>query len=247
VILAFAGVEPLAWAAASMAVVAGVLTQRATGGAFGLVVAPLVALVAPVRMPAGVLLIGLAVTLLSTPRADGPVIWRELGLATAGRGLGALAAAGVVAMAPDPQAVATLVALSVLAGVALSLSGLRLAVSAPSLLGAGALSGLTGTLTSVGAPPMQLLYQHLPASRARPTLNAFFTFGIALSLAALWARGQIAAADAAFALSLAPAAALGFALSRPAMRALGGRSIRPLILGLASLASALILARAWLA
>jgi uncharacterized membrane protein YfcA len=236
-------VSPFAWAAASLAVVTGTLTQRATGGAFGMVVAPLIALVAPDRMPAGVLLIALAVTLLSTPRADGPVAWRELAPATAGRLLGALAAAGVVALAPDPGAVAVLVALSVLIGVAISLSGLRVALSPVSLAAAGGLSGLTGTLTSVGAPPMLLLYQHAGAA-ARPTLNAFFALGVAVSLAALALRGQVSAADAVFALSMAPAAAVGFALAFPAVRRLRGRSIRPLILGLATAASLAILLRA---
>ncbi|MFN3616248.1 MAG: TSUP family transporter, partial [Rubrimonas sp.] len=210
-----------------------------------MVVAPLVALIAPQAMPAGVLLIGFAVTLLSTPRPLGAVAPSELIPAVIGRAAGAFAAAGVVALAPDPGSVAVLVALSVLVGVALSLSGLRLSITTPNLIGAGALSGLTGTLTSVGAPPLALLYQHAPAAHARATLNAFFSIGIALSLLALAAQGQVRLSDAAFALSMVPAAACGFLLARPVMRRLGGRSVRPIILGLATLASGMILLR-WL-
>ncbi len=243
-LLALAGVSPAVWALSSAAVVMGVLTQRATGGAFGMVIAPLIALIAPEKMPAGILLIGLPVTLLSMPRlAD--VALPELGPALVGRAAGAFMAAGVVALAPDPGAVAVLVALSVLVGVALSLSGLRLPITLPSLVGAGALSGLTGTLTSVGAPPMALLYQHAQPARARATLNAFFIIGIALSLGALAWRGQVRTGDATFALAMAPAMALGFGLARPAMRRLGGRSVRPLILALAAFASVMILLR-WL-
>lgn len=242
-------IAPLAWAACSLAVTAGVLTQRATGGAFGMVVAPLVALIAPQFMPAGVLLVGFPVTLLSTPRDLSAISGGELAPAVAGRAAGAAVAAMVVALAPDPQAVAVLVALAVLIGVALSVSGLRIAISRASLAAAGALSGLTGTLTSVGAPPMALLYQHAAGAaqvRARATLNAFFSIGIALSLGALLWRGQVELSDLAFALSMAPAALLGFALARPAMRLLAGRSVRPLILSLAALASAMILTRALL-
>ena len=241
--LALAGVPPGVWLCASAAVALGVLTQRATGGAFGMVVSPLVALVAAEKMPAGVLLIGLAVTALTTPRDLSAVATRELVPALAGRAAGALAAAGVVALAPDPATAAALVAVAVLVGVALSLSGLRVAITRASLIGAGALSGLTGTLTSVGAPAMALLYQHAPPERTRATLNAFFTLGMALSLGALAWRGQVRAADAAFALSMAPGAAAGFLLARPAMARLGGRSVRPLVLGLAAAASALILLR----
>ncbi len=240
---AFAGVSPAIWLMAAAAVALGVLTQRATGGAFGMVVAPLVALIAPQMLPGGVLMLSFTVTLLSTPRDLGAIAWAELIPASGGRLAGAMAAAGVVALAPDPGAVAVLVALAVLAGVALSLSGLRVAITTPSLIGAGAISGLTGTLTSVGAPPMALLYQHAPPARTRATLNAFFVIGVGMSLAALAWRGQIGRDDIAFALSMAPAAALGFALARPAMRWLDGRSIRPLILGLATLTSALILLR----
>ncbi len=231
------------WVAVSLAVALGVVTQRATGGAFGMIVAPLVALIAPERMPAGILLISLGVLVLSTPRHLGDIGWRELIPAVSGRAVGAIAAAGVVSLAPDPGAVAMLVAAAVLVGVALSLSGLRLAVNAANLFGAGALSGLTGTLTSVGAPPMTLLYQHAPAAHVRATLNTFFTVGVFTSLAALALHDQIAAADAWFAVSMAPAIAVGLAASGPAMRWLAGRSLRPLILALASLASVLILVR----
>lgn len=241
---AAAGVSPAVWLAASAAVALGVLTQRATGGAFGLVVAPLVALIAPQVMPGGVLLVGLPVTLMSTPRDLAAIAGRELAPAVAGRAAGALAAAGVVALAPNPGVVAVLVALAVLVGVGLSISGWRVAIGSGSLFGAGALSGLTGTLTSVGAPPMLLLYQHAPAARARATLNAFFSIGIALSLGALAYRGQLDAGHALFALSMIPGAVVGFALARPAMRRLEGRSIRPLVLGLAATAAVMILVRA---
>lgn len=236
-------IDLLPWLACSAAVTLGVLTQRATGGAFGMVVAPLVALVAPAFMPAGVLLVSLVVTLLCTPLPLGTIVWRELWPMVFGRGAGAMVAAALVALAPDPGAVAVLVALAVLLGVGLSLSGLRIAMRPGTLAGAGALSGLTGTLTSVGAPPVLLLYQDVPAQRARPTLNAFFALGVALSLLALLLRGRIGPQDTGFALSMAPAAALGFALARAAMALLRGRSTRPAILGLATAASLLILWR----
>lgn len=233
------------WMLCTAIVALGVVTQRATGGAFGMMVAPLVALVAPSFMPAGVLLVSLVVTIFCTPLPLGTIVWRQLGPMVVGRGAGAMMAAGLVALAPDPAAVAVLVALSVLIGVAVSLAGKRVAMGTSSLVGAGLLSGLTGTLTSVGAPPILLLYQDIPPERARPTLNAFFLLGVVLSLAALWSRGRIAAGDVGFALVMLPAVALGFSVARPALALLRGRSIRPMVLGLASAASVLILVR-WL-
>jgi uncharacterized membrane protein YfcA len=233
----------LGWIACSLAVTTGVLTQRATGGAFGMMVAPLVALFAPAFMPAGVLLVSVVVTLLCTRLPLGTIKWRELTPMVIGRGAGAVVAAGLVMLAPDPGAVAVLVALSVLAGVALSLSGMRAAVTTPNLVAAGLLSGVTGTLTSVGAPPILMLYQHHAASEARPTLNAFFLLGVVLSLIVLAFGGRISAQDWSFSLAMMPATALGFALAPLLLRWLDGRSLRPVILSLASLASVLILLR----
>lgn len=235
----------LPWALCSASVTLGVLTQRATGGAFGMVVAPLVALAAPAFMPAGVLMVSVAVTLLCVRLPLGTIRLPELLPLVGGRGLGAVAAAGLVALAPDAGAVAVLVALSVLIGVGLSLSGLRVRMGLASLVGAGALSGLTGTLTSVGAPPVLLLYQDARPEAARPTLNAFFLLGTALSLGALALRDRVTMADLAFAVSMAPAMALGFALAPLLLNWLRGRSLRPIILGLATLASVMILVR-WL-
>jgi uncharacterized membrane protein YfcA len=237
--------DPVAWLACSIAMAAAVLTQRATGGAFGMVVAPFVALTAPVYMPGGVLLASLIVTALCLRLPLGAIAWRELSPMLVGRVAGAAAAAGLVMLAPDPAAMAVLVALSVLAGVGLSLAGLRADLSPRNLLAAGALSGLTGTLTSVGAPPIMLLYQHRAAAAARPTLNAYFLLGVALSLAVLALGGRLGWSDAVFVLSMLPAMALGFALAPAFLRRLGTRSLRPLVLALATCASLLILLR-WL-
>lgn len=244
--IVFGGVALAPWLGACVAVVLATVSQRLTGGAFGMVAAPLIALLAPERMPAGVLLISLAATLAATPRRGAAPDWGEVAPAALGRGAGALAAAAVVALAPDPGAVAVLVACAVLVGVALSLSGLRLAVTRASLAAAGVVSGLTGTLTSVGAPPMQLLYQHRLGEGTRATLSAFFTIGIVLSLSALAVQSQIGAADVIFAASLAPAAACGLALGAWSARRVTGRALRPVVLGLATAASGAILVRAGL-
>jgi uncharacterized membrane protein YfcA len=235
--------DPFAWIACSLAMLAAVLTQRATGGAFGMVVAPFVALTAPAYMPGGVLLVSLLVTVLCTRLPLGAIAWRELLPMMLGRAVGAGGAAMLVTLATDPAAVATLVAVSIIVAVGLSLSGLRTTVSMPNLVAAGALSGLTGTLTSVGAPPVMLLYQYRPAAEVRPTLNAFFMLGVALSLAVLAFGGRVGRPDVLFAVSMLPAIALGFALAPAMLRRLGARSLRPLVLGLASVASVLILLR----
>ena len=74
--------------------------------------------------------------------------------------------------------------------VLLSASGLQLLPTPRSLIGAGTLSGFMGTTSSIGGPPMALLYQGTEGIRLRGTLAVFFTIGVLISLVALTAVGR---------------------------------------------------------
>lgn len=146
---------------------------------------------------------------------------------------------------PGPEELGVIVGLVILLGVGLSLSGARVAINGASLFAAGSLSGFMGGLTSVGAPPMGLLYQREEARRMRATLNAFFLIGLVFSLGGLALAGRIWWEDALFAaLMLPPAAAGVFAGSRLAGRFDGG-AIRPAVLALVTLAALGLIGR-WL-
>ena len=56
---------------------------------------------------------------------------------------------------------------------------------------AGLLSGLAGTATSIGGPPVALLYQHRPPQQIRSTLAVVFTVGAAISLVGIWLGGHL--------------------------------------------------------
>ena len=53
------------------------------------------------------------------------------------------------------------------------------------------LSGLMGTITSVGAPPMAILYQGQRPEKIRPTLNALFFAGCVIGLVSLGLAGRL--------------------------------------------------------
>ena len=74
---------------------------------------------------------------------------------------------------------------------------------------AAIVSGVMGTITSVGAPPLALIYQNRAPGPSRATLGAFFTLGVALSLIALIATGWCNWHDAQLALIMAPAMVAG--------------------------------------
>ncbi len=102
----------------------------------------------------------------------------------------------------------------VLVVVALTVRTITLPVTRTSLLTAGFVSGVTGTATSIGGPPMALLYQHRDPRQLRCTLAVYFLVGAGLSLAGLALDGTLHSRELYVALALCPALGLGFGASR---------------------------------
>ncbi len=238
-----AGLPLAAFLAVAAAIFAGVVVQRLAGQAYGMIAAPVAALLAPDRMPAAILLLGIVVG-AGAVRADlSAVNWREARWGFLGRALGAFAGAALAAHLADRGGFGLAVALLVLLAVGLSLSGLRLPIRSATLVAAGLASGIMGTMTAIGAPPMALLYAHEPARRARAMQNLFFLWGMLWSIGALALAGLVGAKHLGLVAALLPFALLGLVAAGPAARLLADRPIRPVALGLASLAALAILWR----
>lgn len=226
------------------AIFAGVVVQRVSGQAYGMIASPVVALLAPQHLPVSVLLLGVVVGAGAASLDLSAVNWREAASGFFGRTLGAFAGAWLAAALGGGAGFGIAVGLLVLAAVALSASGLRAPIRPVTLTLAGLAAGVMGTITAIGAPPMAILYAHEEAKRARAMQNLFFLWGMVWSIGALAMLGQVGRADMLLAAALLPAAGLGFIAARPAARALEGRPIRPVALTLATLAALVILGRA---
>nr|WP_299055736.1 sulfite exporter TauE/SafE family protein [uncultured Nocardioides sp.] len=219
-----------------LAVTAGTLVQGLVGLGLGLLAAPVTVLVAPQLMPDMLLWLVLSLPLLTLVRDHEGVDWRGLGWVVPGRLPGiALGVAAVAAFSDDALGVA--VGLMVLLATLLTWRAVDIPVIRPTLLGAGLVSGFTGTTTSVGGPPVALLYQHRPPTQIRSTLAVYFVLGGVLSLAGLGLGGQLSAASALVAATMLPALALGTVLGRVLRERLSAERVRPLVL-LACAASA---------
>jgi uncharacterized protein len=234
---------PLAFAACFLAILVSSATHRITGQAFGLICAPLVALAAPSHIPAIILLCGLPVMVHSIRFDWSEVRWREISYAFAGRVVGAILAATVIAAFADKEIISICVGLAVLLGVAISFSSFAVAITPGSLLVAGFMSGAMATLTSVGAPPMGLLYQRDSFDHVRATLNAFFLFGALASVGALLLYGLITRADVWLTLALLPAIAAGTLIGDAALGRLTITTLRPFTLAISTFAAVVLLLR----
>jgi uncharacterized membrane protein YfcA len=128
----------------------------------------------------------------------------------------------------------------VLAAVLLSLAGLKIIATPANLFAAGSASGFMGTLTSIGAAPMAIVYQHSTGPVMRSTLNTFFVVGGVISLAALTLTGHMGWKEYMLAAFLTPFALIGFLFSHWGRRLVDKGRVNAVVLTI-SAASALIL------
>jgi uncharacterized membrane protein YfcA len=132
----------------------------------------------------------------------------------------------------------------VLVAVVLALRTPRFEPTRSLTVAAGALSGFMGTASSIGGPPMALLYQHAEGPRIRGSLSGFFVVGTTLSLVALAAVGRFGNHELRLASILAPGVVLGLVASRSVSPWLDRGRIRSLVLVLSLAAAVAVLGRA---
>jgi uncharacterized membrane protein YfcA len=107
-------------------------------------------------------------------------------------------------------------------------------------------SGITGTATSIGGPPLAVLYQHHPPSVLRPTLAAYFMTGAALSLVGLGVAGELRLDVLLLALLLSPLLVAGILLSVPVRRRLPHEQVRTAVLVVCAVSALALLVRSLL-
>ena len=227
---------------ASLTVLVGSTLQGSVGFGMGLLASPILILIDQRFVPAPILLSTLCLTTLLTLRERHAIDVGGLRWAVAGRAAGTVFAATVLAVLPEDR-MAVLFGALVLAGVGMSLSGLRLAPSGSVLVGAGALSAIMGTIAAVGGPPMALVYQDAPGTRIRGTMSGFFLIGTLLSLTALWVVGRFGMMEVYLALLLVPSLFVGFFVSRWTAGYVDRGYTRAAVLTVAGLAGFLVIVR----
>jgi uncharacterized membrane protein YfcA len=147
----------------------------------------------------------------------------------------------VVEFSSDQLGVA--VGLLLLAGVAISLRSVEVPVTRTRLVAAGVTSGVTGTATSIGGPPLALLFQRRDPSTVRSTLAVYFAVGAALSLAGLAVAGSLTWAPLVAALLMLPFVAIGIGAGMTLRGRVPQQRFRAGVLVVCALSAVLLLVR----
>lgn len=229
-----------AFAAATAVIAAGALLQGTIGFGLALLAAPLLHLIDHRLVPGPLMVSSMVLTVLMARREWGAVQGRDLGWSLGGRVVGTLAAVGVLSVI-SAKGMDLLFGGLVLTAVALTAVGITLRPTPRSLIAAGTASGFMGTMTSIGGPPIALLYQHESAARIRGTLAAFFVVGVLMSMGALAAVGRFGGLELRLGALLLPGTVLGYWLSRHTSHRLADRHIRPAVLIVSAGAALLVM------
>ena len=173
----------------AIALAAGCFVQSTVGFGMAIVAAPVVYFFEPRFVPGTITLVGLVLALINMWQYRAQLSFSGLGAAFIGRVPGTIAA-GALLLYITAESLALVLGAGVLLAVVISLLKVRIRPTPKALFWAGFASGLMGTSTSIGGPPMALVLQHAEAGKLRANLAGYFAFSCVLSLVALSATGH---------------------------------------------------------
>lgn len=229
-------------AIATLIVFGAASLQIATGMGFGMISAPLLVLIDPVFAPVPVLIVGLMLASMGAWPERANIVPAEIWAGLGGRVIGAVLAIGLLAMFADRKAFMLLFGSVTLFAIAITVFGRRVAFTLPNHWFLSTVSGVMGTITSVGAPPMAILYQGQAPEKVRPTLNALFFAGCVTGLCGLFAAGKVQPAHFVVAACFLPGVLAGIRIA-VFFRTGNAGTLSALMLAVSSIAAVMLIYR----
>jgi uncharacterized protein len=219
------------------------VVQGSIGIGLGMLSVPVLTLVDPVLTPVPQLLVTIPLTLAMLKGERQAIEWKPVARVAAARIPGIGLGIWLLGLA-DQRLLDGMIGLIVLAAVGLIASGITVHRNHTSEVVAGVLSGTTGTISSIGGPPLALLYRRDTGPAVRSNLAAIFFIGILMMVGARAVSGHVAGTDVMVALWLFPMVAAGFLTARRLHGRIEGGPLRVGILAVSTLAALGLLLRA---
>ena len=241
----FADIDPIVLAIVAATLVVGAAVQGLVGLGLGLVAAPVTMLLEPALMPDLLLWLAMLFPLVTLAREHDDIDWSGLAWSVSARVPGTAVGVYLLTIFSDRTLVIA-VAVMVLVSVATTARSVVLPVNRSNLVTAGFTSGVTGTATSIGGPPLAILYQHRSAEQIRSTLGVYFVVGAALSLVGLAVAGGLEGSTFVLAMAFAPFLLVGFAITRVLRGLVPRERVRVAVLVVCAASALLLLVRSLL-
>ena len=206
----FLGISAAAWSYIFIGVLilAGTITQGTIGFGLGTIATPIIALIRPELVPTLILLLALCISSYTLSRTFRETSWRVVGISSLARIPGSLVGAWAIASL-SPKGLSIFIGCAVLFAMTLSSLGWSPRPTTLNTLIAGVASGILGTSTSIGGPPMALIMKRFDPDRTRGTLAGTFVLGTLVSLIILAFSGQISSTQMGAAAAYLPLVIVG--------------------------------------
>ena len=200
-----------------LAIFTGALVQGCIG--FGAIVTAfaVIVIVEPELLPQSVILSTAPVLIAVFLQNRGAVRWGEAIRLISGR-LPGVALGTILVSRLSPTFLAYVGSTVVLVAVLVTANVPPIPRNTPTLLTAGFTSGLFGTATGIGGPPLGLMYQHGSGSDLRSTVGTVMLVGGAMTITGYAIAGELDAIDIRTGLALMPFSLAGVLTARVVRR-----------------------------
>jgi len=218
----------------------GIMVQAWVGIGVGLLAAPLLYLINPAYVPGPALVLGVSLSLLVVLKQHNNISWKRVMPAIIARVPGAWCGAALLVSVPK-YGLSLMFGASLLLAVGFTWRACKVATTPMSLTVGGFLSGLMGTATSIGGPPIALVYQEQNRITARNEISAFFLIGTPVSIAMLAWQGNFGQTSVLLSLKMMPGVLIGFFLANRLDGLINTTSVKPFLLFMSTTSALLVL------
>ena len=222
----------------------GSYVQSSIGFGLAIIAAPVLFFIDPLYVPAPITISAFTLSLANAAKHWHSISFEGLKFAIIGRIPGTVAG-GLLLFWIGQEQLALWLGISVIAAVLLSLSNVVLKPTPSALLSAGFLSGFMGTSTSIGGPPMALLYQHEENDFIRANMAAFFCVSCLMSLIMLAIVGEFGMEHVLTSLPLMPATLLGYWVAMKTLHRISHQNLRYFSLLICAIAGSVAITSYW--
>ena len=233
-------IDWLVWSIAALSLLIGCWIQTALGFGMAVIAAPIIVLFKPEWVPVVLTMTALFLSLLNTWDQREHLETQYLSASFISRIPGTFLGAWLL-MQLDTAWLQLLVAAFVLLAVVISYLGKQFTYTPKRLAFASFISGITGTTTSIGGPPMAIVMQHGAHQTIRANLSLYFSYSCIVSLIAYGYMGLLTHSILIIGVSFIPVCLFGFIGGIKARTYVDGGLFRPLLLILCCISGSIAL------